>query len=64
MKRSRVIASKKKPGRPKTTGPGEQVVVRLHPPMLGEIDKFADAAEITRAEAIRRLVEKALARKR
>jgi hypothetical protein len=43
----------KKVGRPRTTGPGEQVVVRLHQPMLDEIDEWR--GEMTRAEALRRL---------
>ena len=55
---------RKKPGPPKTTGPGEQVVVRLHNPMLAEIDgwRAAQADAPTRAEAIRRLVELSLAK--
>jgi hypothetical protein len=53
---------RKKLGRPRTTGPGEQVVVRLHNPMLGAIDEWraAQIDEPTRAEAIRRLVERGL----
>jgi hypothetical protein len=54
---------RKKPGPPRTTGPGEQVVVRLHQPMLGAIDQWRSAqeAELTRAEALRRLAERGLA---
>jgi len=54
---------RKKPGPPRTTGPGEQVVVRLHQPMLGAIDEWrlAQESEPTRAEALRRLAERALA---
>jgi hypothetical protein len=54
------IASKKKRGRgrPKTTGTGVQVVVRLHNPMLTGIDRLrcTQEDEPTRAEAIRRIV--------
>jgi hypothetical protein len=63
---ARSIRASKKPhrrGRPKTTGPGVQVVVRLHQPILGSIDKWRGAREDkpTRPGAIRRLVELALA---
>jgi hypothetical protein len=53
---------RKKPGPPRTTGPGEQVVVRLHHPLLGAIDAWraAQTDAPTRAEAIRRLVEQSL----
>jgi hypothetical protein len=61
-----IRASKNKPkkvGRPRTTGPGEQVVVRLHQPMLGDIDEWCEAQEAkpTRAEALRRLAARGLA---
>jgi hypothetical protein len=48
---------RKKPGPPKTTGPGEQVVVRLHDPLLNNIDvwRLAQDDAPTRAEALRRL---------
>jgi hypothetical protein len=54
---------RKKPGPPRTTGPGEQVVVRLHNPLLAAIDDWraAQAGEPTRAEALRRLAERGLA---
>ncbi len=54
---------RKKPGPPRTTGPGEQVVVRLHQPMLGAIDQWRSAqeGEPTRAEALQRLAERGLA---
>jgi metal-responsive CopG/Arc/MetJ family transcriptional regulator len=54
----------KKVGRPRTTGSGEQVVVRMHEPMLGAIDEWIERqspARPSRPEAIRRLVEQALA---
>jgi hypothetical protein len=53
---------RKKPGPPRTTGPGEQVVVRLHNPMIGAIDAWraAQSDTPTRAEALRRLAAEAL----
>ena len=60
-----IRASKKRGrGRPKTTGAGVQVVVRLHDPMLGSIDRWRSSQEDapTRAETMRRLVEQALAK--
>jgi hypothetical protein len=56
------VRTRKKPGPPRTTGPGEQVVVRLHQPMLGAIDEWrADQeGEPTRAEALRRLAQRGL----
>jgi len=46
-------------GRPKTTGPGEPQVVRMHEEQLAAIDEWIDAQDekISRPEAIRRLVE-------
>jgi hypothetical protein len=60
-----IAASKsnlKKVGRPRTTGPGEQVVVRLHEPLLSAIDGWcADQLDApTRAEALRRLAAHSL----
>jgi len=54
---------RRKPGPPRTTGPGEQVVVRLHQPLLGAIDDWCESQldRPTRAEAIRRLVVSGLA---
>jgi hypothetical protein len=56
----RAIKNKpKKVGRPRTTGPGEQVIVRMHEPMLGTIDKWAGEQDDKpgRPEAIRRMVQ-------
>jgi hypothetical protein len=49
-------------GRKKTTGPGEAVMLRLHPPLLTNIDDWINKQEDTpsRPEAIRRLIEQAL----
>jgi hypothetical protein len=51
--------SKPKIGRPKTTGPGEPQVVRMHDEQIAAIDEWIDAQDekISRPEAIRRLVE-------
>jgi uncharacterized protein YciW len=48
-----------KVGRPKTTGPGEPQVVRMHDDQLAAIDDWIEALgeKISRPEAIRRLVE-------
>jgi hypothetical protein len=57
---------KSKAGRPRTTGPGVQLQVRVHPPQLTLIDKWIARQKetITRAEAIRRLVDLALGLRR
>ena len=46
-------------GRPKTTGPGQPQVVRMHDEQIAEIDNWIveQGAAISRPEAIRRLVE-------
>jgi hypothetical protein len=52
--------SKAKMGRPKTTGPGEPQVVRMHAKQIAEIDAWREDQEkdeMSRPEAIRRLVE-------
>jgi hypothetical protein len=62
MRRS-IAASTKKRGRKVTTGKGTQVVVRLHPPLLTNIEVWIEGCadpKPTRAEAIRRLVATAL----
>jgi hypothetical protein len=48
-----------KMGRPKTTGPGEPQVVRMHDEQIAAIDEWMNAQgeKISRPEAIRRLVE-------
>lgn len=54
--------SKTKRGRPKTTGAGLPQVVRMHDHQIVEIDAWiaTQETEISRPEAIRRLVEIAL----
>jgi hypothetical protein len=59
-----VLAKKIKPrrGRPPTTGPGLQVVVRMHDPLLAVLDGWIAAQDeaVSRPEAVRRLVEMSL----
>ena len=53
----------KRPGRPKTTGPGTGVMVKMHDPQLDAIDAWISKQkepDLSRPEAIRRLVEIAL----
>jgi hypothetical protein len=52
-------------GRKKTTGPGEPVMLRLHPPLTTRLNDWIRAQDDspTRPEAIRRLVELGLASK-
>ena len=51
--------SKRKIGRPKTTGPGQPQVVRMHEQQIASIDAWIGMhdGEMSRPEAIRRLVE-------
>jgi hypothetical protein len=58
--------SKPKLGRPKTTGTGQPQVVRMHDRQIAAIDAWivAQDAEISRPEAIRRLVELGLKSKK
>lgn len=50
---------KPKLGRPKTTGSGEAQIVRMHKPQIAAIDAWTKAQgdQISRPEAIRRLVQ-------
>jgi hypothetical protein len=59
MAKSIQVTTKKKRGRPATTGRGTQVGERWHPAELAAIDAWIEASSdktITRAHAIRRLV--------
>lgn len=60
MKKQSVIAQKKRG--PKPTGKGTLLGVRLHPPLLAHIDKWiaTNAPGVSRPEAIRRILMKAL----
>ena len=59
MVKSIRVTTKKKLGRPATTGRGIQVGERWHPPEIAAIDKWiaSQGEELTRGQAIRRLVE-------
>jgi hypothetical protein len=52
----------KKRGRPKTTGRGEGILVRLHGQQLTSLDNWIAQQddELSRPEAIRRLLDRAL----
>jgi hypothetical protein len=56
------VSKKKRPGRPKTTGTGTQISVRVLPPLLKRIDAWAKHQDDkpTRPDAMRRLIERAL----
>ena len=62
MARSIRDIPKKGRGRPKTTGRGEGILVRLHDAQLSALDRWREQQgnEVSRPEAIRRLVELAL----
>jgi hypothetical protein len=52
--------AKRSAGRPKTTGPGTGILVKMHDPQLDAIDAWIakqQESDLTRPEAIRRLVE-------
>ena len=61
MKKQTVLAKKRRG--PAPTGKGTQVVVRMQPSALEAVDSWISqqADELSRPEAIRRLVEQALA---
>jgi hypothetical protein len=49
--------STKKRGRPKTTGKGTPVTIRLHAPELTMLDEWAAANGCTRADALRQFAK-------
>jgi hypothetical protein len=53
---------KKKRGRPKTTGRGEALLLRLHKQQLAKLDAWTKSQDDnpTRQEALRRLIDLAL----
>jgi hypothetical protein len=51
---------KKKRGRPKSTGSGSPQLVRMHDHQIAAIDKWRREEDVTRPEAIRRLVDAGL----
>jgi len=64
MTKSNSNIKKPKRGRPKTTGSGIALLVRMHEPRLSEIDDWIDDSGLSRPEAIRQLVGWALDRNR
>jgi hypothetical protein len=66
MAKSIRVTEKKKRGRPATTGAGMQIGERWHPPEVAAIDKWiaSQGEEMTRGQAIRRLVELGLKAKK
>ena len=59
MAKSNRVTSKKKRGRPATTGTGTQIGERWHPAELAAVDAWIAASAdkaISRAHAVRRLV--------
>ena len=61
MAKSKLKRATKKVGRPKSTGAGVPQVVRMHEPQLKAIDGWIRDTGISRPEAIRQLVDWALA---
>ena len=59
-----IRVSTKKRGRPKTTGKGELIGVRILPPLLKELDAWiaGQDPQPSRPEAIRKFVERGLAK--
>jgi hypothetical protein len=47
-------------GRPRTTGPGVAMMVRMHTPQLKAIDAWIGKSGLSRPEAVRQLVNWAL----
>lgn len=52
------LNTRKKMGRPRVES--EEARSRIQQPLLGQLDAWADRHGITRAEAIRRLIQKGL----
>jgi hypothetical protein len=65
MSKSIKGTTKKKRGRPATTGRGVQIGMRWHDPQLSAIDEWCEGhGGATRPQAIRRLVELGLKAKK
>jgi hypothetical protein len=60
MSKSKTKHNTKKAGRPKSTGAGAPMVVRMHDPQIKQIDRWIGDSAISRPEAIRQLVDWAL----
>src|SRR5215469_6106034 len=58
----RDIPKKRGRGRPRTTGRGEAIMLRLHPPLLTNLDAWINSQDDkpSRPEAIRRVLEQSL----
>lgn len=56
------MAKKKKRGRPRTTGTGQTIGVRILPPLMKQIDAWRETQEreTSRPEAIRLLTQRGL----
>jgi hypothetical protein len=56
------VKKRRKPGPPRTTGPGKLIGVRILPALLKRIDTFAatQGEILTRQDAMRRLIERGL----
>lgn len=52
------LNARKKMGRPRVES--EEIRSRIQQPLLGKLDAFAKREDVSRAEAVRRLVEKGL----
>jgi len=62
MRKQEKSVHKKSRGRPRGRSYGETIPVRLTPEMIADIDKWAAKRDLSRSEAIRLLVEMALAK--
>jgi hypothetical protein len=60
MKKSIMVMPKKRRGRPASGGRDPQVVMRMPADIIKRVDQWAKLNDITRSEAIRRLVEHSL----
>ena len=61
-----IRGTKKRPGRPASTGTGLQIQVRMLPDLVRELDEWIirQSDRPSRPEAVRRLVQRALGRGR
>jgi hypothetical protein len=56
MMKKRIRASKKRRGRPKTTGKGELIAIRWQAHDLAIINDYAKAHDLNRGDALREIV--------
>jgi len=64
MTKSKRNIRKPKRGRPRSTGSGTPLLVRMHEPRLSQIDDWIRDSGLSRPEAVRQLVGWALDRSR